>query len=466
MPRTRRWRLAISRLTSGTFGVALAALVLLTAAPVSAQRVEPTLSIVAPAAPGGGWDQMARTMALVLREEGLVASVQVENIPGAAGTIGLARFVSSRRGDGEALLITGLVMVGGIVANRSVVTLEQATPIARLVGEFEVIVVPSESPYRTLADLLAAMRANPGAISWGGGSAGGTDQMLVDLLAGHEGIDPRRTNYVAFAGGGEAAAAVLGAQVSAGVSGWGEFAAHVLAGRMRALAISSRTRVPGIDVPTLREGGVALDLPNWRGVVAPPGITPARRRELEALMQRMAESPRWQAELARRGWSDLALGGDAFARFLQAESRRVNELAAVRRGTTGLAPTTVALVSRRVPVLVVLGLLLTLGASLWQRRRAPTSEGGSGTVNPEAAGGSRALLLVSAGIALDLLLLDVAGFVPAATLLFMLTARAFGSVRWRRDAAIALIFTAATYAAFRYGLGLALPAGLLFGGVA
>ena len=171
----------------------------------------------------------------------------------------------------------------------------------------------------------------------GGGSAGGTDQILVDLIARMR-RDPRRANYVAFSGGGEAVTALLGDQVTVGVSGYGEFEAHIKAGRLRPLAISSRERVPGVNIATLREAGVPIDLANWRGVVAPPGTRPARATELIAMLDRMRRSDVWREELARRGWTDLWLSGDAFARFLAAETARVEALEAIKRGEAAVQP--------------------------------------------------------------------------------------------------------------------------------
>ena len=195
--------------------------------------------IVAPAAPGGGWDQTARALQQAFVSVDPDTSVQVDNVPGAAGTIGLARFVSGERGNPEALLVMGLVMLSAITTNHAPVTLAETTPIARLTGEPEVIVVPAASPLKSLDDLLAAFRTSPESVSWGGGSAGGTDDLLVRLLAETIGIAPSRVNYIAFAGGGPALAALLGGQVTAGVSGYSEFAGQIDAGALRALAISS-----------------------------------------------------------------------------------------------------------------------------------------------------------------------------------------------------------------------------------
>ncbi|MEZ5419124.1 MAG: tripartite tricarboxylate transporter substrate-binding protein [Vicinamibacterales bacterium] len=172
--------------------VAAAGLILAAAPSAPAEPLYPHLRLIAPAAPGGGWDQTARAMQAVLQEAGLVGTSSVENIPGAAGTIGLARFISAERGSGDVLMLSGLIMLGAVVTHQSPVTLRQVTPIARLLGEYEVVVVPADSPIRTLADLVSRFREAPEAVSWGGGSAGGTDQILAGLFADAVGVDPRR----------------------------------------------------------------------------------------------------------------------------------------------------------------------------------------------------------------------------------------------------------------------------------
>lgn len=403
------------------------------------------LTIVAPAAPGGGWDQLARTMARVLEGERIASAVQVENIPGAAGTVGLARFVSGRRGDPGALLVTGLVMVGGVVQNKSPVTLRETTPIARLVGEYEAIAVPASSPFRSLSDLIAELRRSPGSIAWGGGSAGGTDQILVDLLAQASGVDPARTNYVAFAGGGEARTALLGAQVQAGVSGLGEFAELARAGSVRILAVSSAARISGWDVPTLRESGIDVVLANWRGVVAPPGLTAVQRDRLESALRTMQASPAWRAELERRGWDPLPLGGEAFGRFAESEMRRVQQLVARKQGGTTPVRTT-----RPSPLLIagVLAVTLLLGLRGRTTRVA--------RVRPAA------LAWIATGIGLNILLSEWLGFVAGAALLFGCTAFAFGERRHLRVLAVSLVFSVVVFVVFRGALSVALPTGRLW----
>jgi putative tricarboxylic transport membrane protein len=299
---------------------ALAATTLPLAAPASAQAIG-TLKMMIPANPGGGWDQTGRSLAAAMQASKVVQSVQFDNKGGAAGTIGLAQFVNAAKGDPNALMIGGMVMVGGIILNKSPVELSMVTPIARLTSEYEVIVVPANSPHKTIGDLVKAFKAEPGKVSWGGGSAGGTDHILVGLIAKSTGGDATKINYVPFKGGGEAIAAIIGGHVSAGVSGLGEFAEQIKAGRMRALAVSSPARLEGI--PTLKEQGIDVVLGNWRGVFAAPGITPAQRDALVAAVKTATESASWKETLAKFGWDGEFLGGDDYKKFLEEDTKRI-----------------------------------------------------------------------------------------------------------------------------------------------
>lgn len=270
-------------------------------------------TIIAPANPGGGWDQTARSLQTVLQQEGISGNVQVQNVPGAGGTIGLAQFASQQKGNPNALIVGGYVMVGAILTNKSPVTLKDVTPIARLTGEFEAIVVPAASEIKTMADLVAALKKDPGAVSWAGGSAGGTDHIAVGLIAKAAGVDPTKINYIAYSGGGEALAAILGSQVTAGISGYGEFEAQVKAGTLRLIAVSSGERLAGIDAPTLKESGLDVVVENWRMVAAAPGLTDEQKAAVSADVEKLAKSAGWQEVLKTKGWQDSYLSGDAFA---------------------------------------------------------------------------------------------------------------------------------------------------------
>ena len=338
------------------------------AVPAAAQPAYQHLRIIAPAAPGGGWDQTARVMQQVLQRAGIVHTSSVENIPGAAGTIGLARFIGAERGNGDVVMVSGLIMLGAIVTHASPVTLREVTPIARLTGEYEVIVVPAASPFRSLDDLVRAFREKPESISWGGGSAGGTDQMLAGLVADAVGVSPRRVNYIAFSGGGESMSAILGGQVSAGINGLAELAPQIDAGTVRALGISSAERLPGVPIPTFREQGVDVELENWRSLVAPPGISPVDRERLEKAVDAMVRSAEWREALQRYRWIDRYLTGGEFTRFAQAEDQRVRAILT----KLGLGPEqATASASGVYSLLVLAGLLFFASAALIETRARP-----------------------------------------------------------------------------------------------
>jgi putative tricarboxylic transport membrane protein len=281
-----------------------------------------SLSIIAPAAPGGGWDSTSRAAQGVLEREGLVKSAEVSNIAGAGGTIGLAK-LAGMKGKGGTLMTMGLVMVGAVETNKSAATLDDVTPIARLTSEQEAIVVPASSPYTTMDDFVAAWKKDPGKLAIAGGSAGGTDQILAGLLAQAAGIDPKKVNYIAFSGGGEALAAILGGKVSAGISGVSEFTDQIASGKMRALAVSGAERVEGIDAPTAKEAGLDVELENWRGFVAPAGISEADKKALTDAVEQMHASQAWKDEMAKNGWDDAYLPADEFANYLADEKTRI-----------------------------------------------------------------------------------------------------------------------------------------------
>lgn len=284
------------------------------------------LKLIAPAAPGGGWDGAARSLQQVMNAIGAAKNVQVVNVPGAGGTVGIAQFVNNAKGDGNQLMVMGITMVGAILTNKSPVGLGAVTPIARLTGDPEVIVVPANSALKTMKDLAAALKADTSKVVWAGGSAGGADHILAGLVAKAAGGDATKLNYVPFSGGGEALAEMLGGRVTAGISGYNEFESQIKAGKLRALGVSTGKRIAGVDVPTLKEQGLDVELTNWRGIVAGPGITPAQKAAFSAVIARTVKSDEWNKVLKARGWDDAYMGPDEFATFMKADEQRVKEV--------------------------------------------------------------------------------------------------------------------------------------------
>jgi putative tricarboxylic transport membrane protein len=284
------------------------------------------LRIMAPADPGGGWDSTAREMAEALTKGKVIdKSAEVYNVPGAGGTIGLSQLASKRAGDANQLMVMGLVMLGAIQTNKSPVDLSKTTPIAALTTEPEVVAVRADSRYKTMQDLVDAMKKDPSKISFGGGSAGGTDQILVGLIAKAAGVDPSKPKYVAYSGGGEATQSILSGSVDAGVSGVSEWADQVDAGKMRVLAVSSADPVDvgGKQAPTLKEQDLDVEITNWRGVVAPPDLKPGDRDAVIAAMDKLHDSPEWKQALERNEWTDFFRTGDEFKSLLDSENKRV-----------------------------------------------------------------------------------------------------------------------------------------------
>ncbi|GAA3464053.1 tripartite tricarboxylate transporter substrate binding protein [Saccharothrix longispora] len=279
------------------------------------------LEIMAPADPGGGWDQTARAMQAAISGADLAGSVQVSNVGGAGGTVGLQKLANER--SDSYLMVTGLVMVGAVETNEVDKRLEDTTPIARLTAEDEVVVVPADSPYRTIDDLLAAVAEKGQGVSITGGSAGGTDHILAAMLLKAKDIDPAKLNYVAYSGGGESLAALLGGKVDAGISGVGEYVEQIKAGKLRALGTSGPKEHPEIKAPTFKQVGTGVELINWRGVVAPGSISVAAKDRLVKLVTDMHASPQWQEELKKKGWTDTFQTGHDFNTFLTTEIGRI-----------------------------------------------------------------------------------------------------------------------------------------------
>ncbi|MDI5982049.1 Bug family tripartite tricarboxylate transporter substrate binding protein [Amycolatopsis magusensis] len=279
--------------------------------------------VMVPNSPGGGYDITARTAVKAIEEAGLNGSTEVFNLPGAGGTVGLGRLVNER-GNGKLAMSMGLGVVGAVYTNRSPSSLQDTTPIAKLTEESDVVVVGKDSPYQTIGQLIEAWKANPGAVPVGGGSApGGPDHLAPMLMAKAAGIAPATVNYVPFDGGGELMASVLGGKVGFGVSGIGETRDQIEAGELRALAVTSPQRVPGMDAPTLQESGVDVSFTNWRGIVAPPGISNGDREKLVSLFTRLQDTQQWQDALRLNGWTNAFSAGDEYGAFLKAENDRV-----------------------------------------------------------------------------------------------------------------------------------------------
>lgn len=312
---------AMFRRITRSIAVAIATTAL--AAPVFALD---TVKFMAPGSVGGGYDQTARDLGKALIEAQAAKSVTFENKGGAGGTLGLAQFANSTKGDPNALLVVGAIMVAGIEQNKPQITLKDVTPIARLFTEYNVIAVRKESEFKTLEDLLKAFKDKPSSITWGGGSKGSVDHIGIADLAGKMDIPVNKVNYVAFAGGGEVVAQVLGGQIKVITGGYAELGQYIKNGQFRVLAIGAPERVEGIDAPTLKEKGYDVIIGNWRGVYGAANLTPEQRNEVTQAVLAAAKTKGWQDNVKTNAWSPSILTGDEFGKFVDEEHVRLRAM--------------------------------------------------------------------------------------------------------------------------------------------
>ena len=420
------------------------------------------ITLLVGANPGGGWDQLARLIQQVMITEGILpVPVEVINRGGAGGTIGLTELVTRHRRDPYMLMIGGSTLASASISHGSRFTMLDTVPLARIVSEYDVVAVPADSPFHSMEALVARLRSDPESVVWGGGSAASVDHILVGLIAQAAGVDPRRITYVAFAGGGEASAAVMGGQVTAGVSGLAEWKGLAEAGRMRLLGISSAERLDGIDVPTLREAGLDVVLENWRSLMLPPGVRNSEKEWLLSAIESLRASENWTEVLERFSWTDRYLAGPEFEAFLREEmidtARILQDLGL---GLGGKMHTSVG--PYAFPAVALGGVFCFGGIMGWQtyrRRRIQvaagpdeiTGEDGSTTVSWKrfAAAASASLAYI--------LLMPVVGFIFVTPVFLVVQSRIIGSRKLVRDCFVSILLTAAAAAIFTYVLNVELP---------
>ena len=280
--------------------------------------------IMVPNSAGGGYDTTARTAAAAMEKEGIAKSLEVFNLEGAGGTVGLARTVNEK-GNGDLAMLMGLGVVGASYTNETDASLADTTPLARLIEEPGAVMVPKGSPYQTIEDLVEAWKKSPGKVTVGGGSSpGGPDHLLPMQLADAVGIDPKQVNFVQYDGGGDLLPAILGKKLDFATSGPSEFLDQIKSGELRVLATTGEERLDTLpDVPTLKESGIDLVFTNWRGIVAPPGISDADRDAWIDALERMHDSAAWEKALTDNGWTDAFITGDEFGTFMEEQDQRV-----------------------------------------------------------------------------------------------------------------------------------------------
>ncbi|MDB5558870.1 MAG: conserved hypothetical exported protein [Enterovirga sp.] len=303
-----------------TLALVLCGCLAVAASRASAQGTD--LRIIAPSAPGTGWDQVAQTLRAAIAETHGLA-VGVRNLPGGNGLVGLGQFLADPS-DTE-LLVTGLTMLEATLLSRSSPDFGQLTPIARLSAEYYALAVPANSPLKSPGDLATLLGSRPDKLTFGGGPAGGVDHVAVMLLGRALGLPAPLPNYVPFLSGSDARVAAAEEKVGAVILALGEVEPDVTAGRLRILGVTSAERLQGLEVPTLLEAGIPLEFANWRGVAARAGLSPDQQAHLAALVYTATLSTGWQEMLAARRWTSAFLGPAPFQAFVRQEHHRIKE---------------------------------------------------------------------------------------------------------------------------------------------
>ncbi|BBY89670.1 C4-dicarboxylate ABC transporter substrate-binding protein [Mycolicibacterium murale] len=282
------------------------------------------LRMMVPNSPGGGYDLTARTAVKIMEDDDITGRVEVFNVIGAGGTVAMARLMNER-GNGDLMMMMGLGVVGAVYTNGSTARVSDATALAKMVEEQEGILVPADSPFKTVDDFVAAWKADPARVTIGGGSSpGGPDHLFPMETARAVGVDPTQVNFVSYDGGGDLLTALLGNKIAAGTSGLGEYVDQIESGQVRVLAVSGSERVEGVDAPTLTEAGIDLTFTNWRGILAPPGITDEDRDAMVKILEEMHATDAWKEALVANGWTDAFMTGEPFERFLEEQDTRVS----------------------------------------------------------------------------------------------------------------------------------------------
>ncbi|WP_174546649.1 Bug family tripartite tricarboxylate transporter substrate binding protein [Nocardiopsis dassonvillei] len=286
-----------------------------------------SLTILVPGAAGGGYDLLARETQQALRANGISGNVQVLNIPGASGTVGLQTLVEMDDRD-DVLLVVGSAMVGGVEVTDSPVTLDDVTPVSTVTTDYPVIVTPASSPYdpAEASELLQAWKDDPQGHPIAGGALGNTDHLAILALADAAGIPTDEVNYIAYSGGGEVLGALLSGTAAAGVSGYAELSDQIRAGNMNGIGTTAPERVEGIDLPTFREQGIDTVTSNWRGFVAPPGISGDQAAELEQIVAELLRTDEWRNAVERNQWQQTVLTGQDYTDFIEDEVATTREL--------------------------------------------------------------------------------------------------------------------------------------------
>ena len=301
----------------------------------SGDKDHPTsnLTIVAPSGAGGGWDLTARSISKVMNETKLIEKpITVENKPGGGGAAFMATYATKEAKNDHMLMVKSPpILINNLKAEgNSPYGYKDTTPLAQLTKDFGAIVVRADSPYKSLTDLLDAIKADPTALTMAGGSSPGSMDHLITILPAFEyGIDPKAVKYVSYDGGGEAMAALLGNNADAIGTDISTVTAYVKSGDVRVLAITSpeKLKIEGLeDIPTLYDLNIDAEFTIWRGLFGPKDMSDTAKEYWIEKLKELNEKDEWKAELERNGWEQDFRVGDDFTKFLEEQEGTITEI--------------------------------------------------------------------------------------------------------------------------------------------
>lgn len=275
-----------------------------------------SIEFVSSSSIGGGYGLTAIAVGEALKAEGLLKSYTVKYNANAA--LGLGYF-SGQKNRKDMLLVTGFAMPSSLINNKSTLSMLDQKPLIGFLREAEAIVVPTNSKYKTIKDLLADIKKSPKTVALGGGNIGGADHVTLAELVKTIGVAATDLNYVPYSGGGSIIPDIVSGRLAAAVSGTSEFDKYVEAGQLRALAITSPLPLKTIKGQTLIQQGIKMTFGNWRGLLAPKDLPAADYLNMLQVLDFAHNTIAWQAMLVDNSWIDEYRSGKTFSTWLTKE---------------------------------------------------------------------------------------------------------------------------------------------------
>ncbi len=276
---------------------------------------------IAPANPGGGWDFTCRTIGKIMYDIGAVdAPIQVTNMAGGGGGLAYSTVVNERNDDEDLIVAASSATATRLAQNAyGGMTADQVRFLGAIGADPGVIAVAADSPYKTLTDLLDAVKADPKSVTFAGGSAvGGFDHIKVLMALGRAGFnDIRAVKYIGLDGGGDAITQAIGGHVQAVTGDMSEVVGFLKSGDIRVLAAFTDERIPGFeDIPTAKEQGIDVVAVNWRGLYVPKGISDEAYQKWSDALAKVAASDEWHEAMVSHGLAPFTKVGPDFQNYV------------------------------------------------------------------------------------------------------------------------------------------------------